>query len=76
MNGSRIIRKLFLRGNWVEECIWSSGIEDLIAVHDGYQVLGVTQVDYVVGVAREHDYRLDVITRYAILDYLIGALLA
>ena len=68
MNESRIIRKLFLRVNWIEKCIWSSGIEDLIAVHDSNEVLGVGDVDYVVGIAREHNDGLNLVATYLILD--------
>ena len=46
--------------DWVEICIWPSGIENLVAVHDSYEVLGIGEVNDVVGVARKHDDGLDV----------------
>ena len=46
------------------------GIEDFVAIHDGYEVLGVGEVDDVVGVAREHDDRLDVVATYLIVENL------
>ena len=52
---------IFLWIYWIEVCIWSSGVKDLVAVHDGYEVLGIGKVDDVVGVAREHDDRLDLV---------------
>ena len=44
----------------IEICIWPSGVEDLVAVHDGYEVLGVGEVNDIVSIAGEHDYGLDV----------------
>ena len=61
---------IFLWIYWIEVCIWSSGIEDLVAVHDGYKVLGVGEVDDVVGVAREHDDGLDVVATYLEVENL------
>ena len=55
---------------FIEICIWAIGVEDLIAVHDGYEVLGVGEVDDVVGVTWEHDDRLDLVTRYFIVEDL------
>ena len=52
---------IFLWLHWVEVCVWSSGVEDLVAVHNSYEVLGVGEVDDVVGVAWEHDDGLDVV---------------
>ena len=52
---------IFLWLHWVEVCVWSSGVEDLVAVHNCYEVLGVGEVDDVVGVAWEHDDGLDVV---------------
>ena len=52
---------IFLWINRIEICIWPSGVEDLVAVHDCYEVLGVGEVDDVVGVAGEHDDGLDVV---------------
>ena len=34
-------------------------IEDFVAIHDGDEILGVGEVDDVVGVAGEHDDGLD-----------------
>ena len=39
---------------WIEESVGLIGIEDFIAVHDGYEVFGVAEVDDIMGVAREH----------------------
>ena len=55
---------LLISLHWVEVCVWTVGIEDLVAVHDGDEVLGIGEVDDVVGVAREHDYGLDVVATY------------
>ena len=52
---------IFLWIYWIEVCIRPSGIEDLVAIHDSYEVLGVGEVDDVMGVAREHDDGLDVV---------------
>ena len=52
---------IFLWIYWIEVCIWSSGIENLVAIHDCYEILGVGEVDDVMGVAREHDDGLDVV---------------
>ena len=51
-------------------CIRASGVEDFVAVHDGNEVFGVTQIDDVVGVAGEHDDRLDVVTANLIVENL------
>lgn len=56
--------------NGIGVSIWSSGIEDLVAIHDGDEVLGVGEVDDVMGVAREHDDGLDVVATYLIVQDL------
>lgn len=56
--------------NWVEVSIWTIGIENLIAVHDGHEVFGFAQIDDVVGIAREHDDRLNLVARYFIVENL------
>ena len=58
---------LLISLHWVEVCVWTVGIEDFVAVHDGNEVLGVGEVDDVVGVAREHDDGLNLIARDFIL---------
>ena len=50
--------------HWVEERIWPIRIEDFVAVHHCDEVFGVTEVDDVVGVTREHVNSLDVVTIY------------
>ena len=59
---------IFLWIYWIKVCIRSSGIEDLVAVHDGDEVLGIGEVDDVVGIAREHDDRLYLVTTYLIVE--------
>ena len=54
--------------HWIKVCICSVLIKDLVAVHDGYEVLGVGEVDDVVGVAGEHDDGLDFVTTYLIVQ--------
>ena len=61
-----ILSLLFLHG--IEICIWSLRIENLVAVHDGHEVFGFAQVDDVVGIAREHDDRLNLVATYLIFD--------
>ena len=60
---------LLISLHWVEVCVWTVGIEDLVAVHDGYKVLGVGEVNDVVGVARKHDDTLNFVTTYLIVEY-------
>ena len=52
---------IFLWIYWIEVCIRSTRVEDFVAVHNCYEVLGVGEVDDVMGVAREHDDGLDVV---------------
>ena len=40
--------------NLLEEGVGFIGIEDFVAIHHGYQILGVGEVDDVVGIAWEH----------------------
>ena len=47
-------------------------IEDFVAPHDGDEVFGVTEVDDVVGVAREHVDGLDVLAADFEFDDFIG----
>lgn len=56
--------------DWVEVSIRAIGVEDFIAVHDGHEVFGFAQVDDVVGVAREHDDRLYLISAHLIVENL------
>lgn len=55
-----VLSLLFL--HFVKVSIWAIRIENLVAVHDGHEVFGFAQVDDVVGVAREHDDALNLIT--------------
>ena len=59
----------------IEICIWSLRVEDFVAVHDCYEVLGVTQVDDVVGVAGKHDDGPDFVAGDLVFDYFVRALL-
>ena len=61
---------LLISLHWVEVCVWTVGIEDLVAVHDGDEVLGVGEVDDVVRIAREHDDGLNVVATYLIVENL------
>ena len=63
-----ILSLLFLHG--IEIGIRTIGVENLVAVHDGHEVFGVAQVDDVVGVAREHDDRLYLISAHLIVENL------
>lgn len=60
----------------VEVGVGMTGIEDFVAVHDRDEVLGVGEVDDVVGIAGQHDDRLDFIARHFIFDDVVGALLS
>ena len=55
---------------FIEICVRTLRVENLIAVHDGHEVFDVAQVDDVVGVAREHDDGLNLVARYFIVDNL------
>lgn len=46
--------------------IWPIRIKDFVAIHDGDEVLGVGEVDDVVGIAREHDDALNLVSIYFI----------
>ena len=61
---------LLISLHWVEVCVWTVGIEDLVAVHDGDEVLGIGEVDDVMGVTREHDDGLNVVATYLIVENL------
>ena len=54
----------------IEISIWSLRVEYLVAVHDGHEVFGVTQVDDVMCVAGEHDDALNLIARDLIVENL------
>ena len=54
-----IIRVRLFFYYFIEVSIRTLRIEDLVAVHDGDEILGVGEVDDVVGVAGEHDDGLD-----------------
>ena len=43
-------------------------IENFVAIHDGDEVLGVGEVDDVVGVAGEHDDGLDLVATHLVFD--------
>ena len=64
-------RNLFL--HWFEVGIGFVGIEDFVAVHHRDEVLGVGEVDDVVGVAGEHVDGLDVVAGDLELDDFVGA---
>ena len=54
-----IIRvRLFLH-YFIKRGVGTIGVEDFVAIHDGDEILGVGEVDDVVGVAGEHDDGLD-----------------
>jgi len=53
--------------DWVEVGVWFIGVEDLVAVHDCDEVLGVGEVDDVVGIAGEHDDGLDPVA----IDFIV-----
>ena len=69
------LRYLFLFHR-VEVGVGLVGVEHFVAVHHCHQVLGVGEVDDVVGVAGEHDDGLDFVTTYFVVNYLVGAFLA
>ena len=46
---------------WVEVCVRTFGVEDLVAVHDSYEVLGVGEIDDIMGITRKHDNGLDAV---------------
>ena len=50
-------------------------VEDLVGVHHRHKVLGVGEVDDVVGVAGEHDDAPYPVSAHLVLDDLVGALL-
>ena len=52
----------------------ASGVEHLVGVHDRHEVLGVREVDDVVGVAGEHDDALYPVPAYLVLEDLVSAL--
>ena len=51
-------------------------IEYLVAVHDSDEVFGIGEVDDVVGIAREHDDRLDFVTTHFVVEDFVGTFLA
>ena len=51
-------------------------IENFVAIHDGDEILGVGEVDDVVGVAGEHDYGLDAVAADFVVEYFVGAFFA
>ena len=51
-------------------------IENFVAIHDGDEVLGVGEVDDVVGVAGEHDDGLDFVAAHFVVPDFIRSLLA
>lgn len=56
--------------DWVEVGVRTAGVEYFITIHNRYQVLGVAEVDDVVGVAREHDDALDLVaTDFIVEDF-------
>ncbi len=52
------------------------GVKYLVAVHHCHEVFGVGEVDDVVGVAGQHDDRLDFISAHLVFNHLIRPLLA
>ena len=59
--------KLFYR---FEKGVGFIGVEDFVAVHYGYEVFGVGKIDYVVRVAREHVYGLNMVAVDLPFEYL------
>ena len=61
---------LSLNHNLIKKRIWPIRIKDFVAIHDGDEVLGVGEVDDVVGIAREHDDALNLVSIYFIFKNL------
>ena len=59
--------------NRLEVGVGLGGVEDLVAVHDGYEVFCVAQINDIVCVAREHVDGLDVVAGDLELDDFVGA---
>ena len=49
---------------WFKKCIWPLGIEDLVAIHHGDKIFSVTEVNYVVRIARQHLDSLNMVAIY------------
>ena len=47
---------LILLYYWIEVCVRTIRVEDLVAVHDCYEVLCVGEVDDFVCISWQHDY--------------------
>ena len=62
--------------NFLEKRIRLVGIKNLVTVHYRNQVLGLGEVDDVVGIARQHVHSLDIIARDFELQDFVGAQLA
>ena len=60
----------------VEVGIGARGVEALVAVHHGDEVVGLAEVDDVVGIAGEHVHGLDVLACDFVVPHFVGAFLA
>ena len=56
-----------------EERVGVAGVEALVAVHYGYEVVGLREVDDVMGVAGEHVHGFDFVAADLELDDFVGA---
>ena len=48
--------------NCFKECIWSFGIEDLIAGHNGNKILGIREINNIMRPSRDHTHCLDLVS--------------
>ena len=67
---------MFLFFYRIEICVRSFRIENLVAIHYGHEVFRVRKIDDIVGIARNHDDRLDLVTADFIVQDLITPLFA
>ena len=58
---SHDVYELLLFSDLIEIRIRSLWVKDLIAIHDGYKILGIREVDDVMCIARKHDDTLNLV---------------
>ena len=71
-----IIRVRLFFYYFIEVSVRTLRIEDLVAVHDCYEVFGFAQIDDVMGVAREHLHGLNLPAAHFVVPDFIRSLLA
>ena len=72
-DGSEITITLF---HWVEIRIRTLRVKDFVAIHYRYQVLGIAQVDDVVGITRQHNHTLNLVAAHLVVqDFTLGIVL-